>query len=142
MPKGLKESDKLPEPLFTPTTKAEAGHDLPLTMPEMAKLVGAKLAEELKEKTLAVYNYAREYARADVGAQRESIHQLQYLKVLQYIGELLSELLHISFMLSITHVNEVDYKEPAQVSQTQLSGYLFCCFHVGPEGGFFHIPLV
>jgi phosphoribosylaminoimidazole-succinocarboxamide synthase len=64
MPPGLQESQELPQPLFTPTTKAETGHDQPLTMAEMKKLVGEKLAEELKEKSLEIYAYAREYARA------------------------------------------------------------------------------
>ncbi|MFH0768158.1 MAG: phosphoribosylaminoimidazolesuccinocarboxamide synthase [Chloroflexota bacterium] len=63
LPKGLKESQELPHPLFTPTTKAETGHDLPLTMDEMKKLVGDSIAEGVKEKSLAVYKYAREYAR-------------------------------------------------------------------------------
>ena len=63
LPQGLKESQGLPEPLFTPTTKAETGHDQPLSMDEMRKLVGKALAEEMKEKSLAVYSYAREYAR-------------------------------------------------------------------------------
>ncbi len=62
--KGLAESQELPQPLFTPTTKAETGHDQPLTMDEMKKLVGKSLAEEIKEKSLAVYSYAQEYARA------------------------------------------------------------------------------
>jgi len=62
--KGLQESQELPQPLFTPTTKAETGHDLPLTMDEMEGLVGDAIAEEVKEKSLAVYNYAQEYARA------------------------------------------------------------------------------
>ncbi len=61
--KGLQESQELPQPLFTPTTKAESGHDQPLTTDEMKRLVGEALAEELKEKSLAIYNYAREYAR-------------------------------------------------------------------------------
>jgi len=64
LPKGLKESQELPQPLFTPTTKAETGHDQPLTMDEIKRLVGATLAEEMKQKSLAVYSYAREYARA------------------------------------------------------------------------------
>ncbi len=63
LPKDLPESEELPQPMFTPTTKAESGHDLPLTMDEMKKLVGETLAEEMKEKSLAIYNYAREYAR-------------------------------------------------------------------------------
>ena len=61
--RGLQESQELPEPLFTPTTKAEIGHDQPLTMDEIKKLVGEALAEELSEKSLAIYSLAREYAR-------------------------------------------------------------------------------
>ena len=63
LPKGLQESQELPQPLFTPTTKAESGHDEPLTADEMKRLVGEALAEELKEKSIAIYSYAREYAR-------------------------------------------------------------------------------
>ncbi len=62
MPKGVKESDKLPEPLFTPTTKAETGHDLPLTIKQMEKLVGQSVTKEIMEKSIAVYNYAAKYA--------------------------------------------------------------------------------
>ncbi|GAG19286.1 unnamed protein product, partial [marine sediment metagenome] len=62
---GLEESQELPQPLFTPTTKAETGHDEPISMDEMAKLVGgAALAEEIREKSLAIYSYARGYAVA------------------------------------------------------------------------------
>ena len=64
LPKGLQESQEFPQPLFTPTTKAESGHDLPLSMDEMKEVVGETLAEELKEKSLAIYSYARQYARA------------------------------------------------------------------------------
>jgi len=64
LPKGLQESQELPQPLFTPTTKAETGHDQPLTMNEIKRLVGETLAEEMKQKSLAVYSYAWEYARA------------------------------------------------------------------------------
>ncbi len=63
LPKGLQESQELPQPLFTPTTKAETGHDQPLTPDEITKLVGKALAEEIKEKSLAIYSYARKYAR-------------------------------------------------------------------------------
>ncbi len=62
MPKGLKESDKLPEPLFTPTTKADTGHDKPITVKQMEKLVGKSLTQEVMEKTISVYNYAAQYA--------------------------------------------------------------------------------
>ena len=64
LPKGLQESQELPQPLFTPTTKAESGHDQPLTMDEMKRLVGEALAEEMKRKSLAIYSYAQDYARA------------------------------------------------------------------------------
>jgi phosphoribosylaminoimidazole-succinocarboxamide synthase len=62
--RGLKESQELPQPLFTPTTKAEEGHDLPMSRKEMKKMVGESLADELEEKSLAIYNYARGYAIA------------------------------------------------------------------------------
>jgi phosphoribosylaminoimidazole-succinocarboxamide synthase len=62
--KGLQESQELPQPLFTPTTKAETGHDQPLSMDEIKRLVGEALAEEIKEKSLAIYNHAQQYARA------------------------------------------------------------------------------
>jgi len=64
LPKGLKQSQELPQPLFTPTTKAETGHDQPLSMGEVKKLVGDHIAEEMEEKSLAVYNYAQQYAIA------------------------------------------------------------------------------
>jgi len=64
LPRGLQESQELPQPLFTPTTKAETGHDQPLSMDEMKRLAGEALAEEMKEKSLAIYSYAQEYARA------------------------------------------------------------------------------
>jgi len=63
LPEGLQESQELPRPMFTPTTKAESGHDLPLSMAEVKDLVGASLAEEMREKSLAIYSYARQYAR-------------------------------------------------------------------------------
>jgi phosphoribosylaminoimidazole-succinocarboxamide synthase len=55
LPDGLIESDRLPEPIFTPTSKAEAGHDLPLTPEEAVDLVGKGLFERLKELTLEIY---------------------------------------------------------------------------------------
>jgi phosphoribosylaminoimidazole-succinocarboxamide synthase len=64
MPKGLQESQELKEPIFTPTTKAEAGHDESITMAEIVKLIGLRTAQEMEKKSLAVYNYAREYARS------------------------------------------------------------------------------
>jgi phosphoribosylaminoimidazole-succinocarboxamide synthase len=63
LPKGLVESQELPEPLFTPTTKAEKGHDLPLTMSQMKEVVDATLAEEMKTISLNIYKFARDYAK-------------------------------------------------------------------------------
>jgi phosphoribosylaminoimidazole-succinocarboxamide synthase len=58
LPEGLAESDRLPEPIFTPTTKAAEGHDLPLSPQETRDLVGIGLAERLKELTLTIYERA------------------------------------------------------------------------------------
>jgi phosphoribosylaminoimidazole-succinocarboxamide synthase len=58
LPAGLVESDALPEPIFTPTTKAAEGHDLPLTFVETEALVGVGLAQKLKELTLTIYGRA------------------------------------------------------------------------------------
>jgi len=64
MPAGLRESEEFPQPIFTPTTKADDGHDEALTPQEMNELVGEDTARQLAEKTIAVYNYARKYAQA------------------------------------------------------------------------------
>jgi phosphoribosylaminoimidazole-succinocarboxamide synthase len=64
LPPGLLESEKLAEPIFTPTTKARQGHDLPLTLEETSQLVGRGLAERLKELTIAVYELIAEVASA------------------------------------------------------------------------------
>ena len=62
LPNGLKESEQLPQPIFTPTTKAESGHDEPITMEQMKDLIGEKLTREIVEKSLAIYDYAAQYA--------------------------------------------------------------------------------
>jgi phosphoribosylaminoimidazole-succinocarboxamide synthase len=62
MPGGLVESQELEKPLFTPTTKSEIGHDEPITMEQIIKLIGLRTAREMEEKSLAVYTFAREYA--------------------------------------------------------------------------------
>jgi phosphoribosylaminoimidazole-succinocarboxamide synthase len=62
LPPGLKESSKLPEPIFTPTTKAEQGHDLNITFKEVVDLVGAETANTIKDKTIKVYAACAEYA--------------------------------------------------------------------------------
>ncbi len=62
LPPGLVEASKLPEPAFTPTTKAAAGHDEPMTFDEVAALVGAQAASELRRITLEVYRRGAELA--------------------------------------------------------------------------------
>jgi phosphoribosylaminoimidazole-succinocarboxamide synthase len=64
LPRGLQESQELPEPLFTPTTKAEKGHDIPLTFNSLKEVVDATLAYDLKTASLSIYNFARDFARA------------------------------------------------------------------------------
>jgi len=62
LPDGLSESAKLPEPIFTPATKEEQGHDINITFDEMAQRVGSETAEELREHSLGVYQLAADYA--------------------------------------------------------------------------------
>ena len=63
LPAGLVESDRLPEPIFTPSTKAEIGlHDENISFERAAEIIGAEAAEELREKSLAVYSAARDHA--------------------------------------------------------------------------------
>ena len=63
LPKGLQESDQLPDPIFTPATKATSGHDENIPFSEMVRLVGAAASEELRDLTLKVYKKASDYAR-------------------------------------------------------------------------------
>jgi phosphoribosylaminoimidazole-succinocarboxamide synthase len=63
LPKGMQESDQLPEPIFTPATKATSGHDENISFDQMVKVVGAPLSEELRHLTLEVYKKASAYAR-------------------------------------------------------------------------------
>jgi phosphoribosylaminoimidazole-succinocarboxamide synthase len=66
VPDGLREAERLPEPLFTPTTKAESGHDLPLTADEASDLVGRAVYERVRELSLQLYAMGAEHA-ADCG---------------------------------------------------------------------------
>ena len=60
---NLQESEKFPEPIFTPSTKAEEGHDENISYEEMKERIDNSLAEELKAKSLKLYNYADEYLK-------------------------------------------------------------------------------
>jgi phosphoribosylaminoimidazole-succinocarboxamide synthase len=63
LPPGLVESSELPEPIFTPATKAETGHDLNISFNEAAEIVGSDVAEKARAISLKVYSAARDYAR-------------------------------------------------------------------------------
>ena len=64
LPPGLQKGARLPEPIFTPTTKAASGqHDEKITRAELAEMVGKKLAEKLEELSLQIYSFAEEYVR-------------------------------------------------------------------------------
>ena len=62
LPGGLKESDKFPEPIFTPATKAVSGHDENISFEEMAKLVGVDTARQLRDISIKIYQKAADYA--------------------------------------------------------------------------------
>jgi phosphoribosylaminoimidazole-succinocarboxamide synthase len=62
LPGGLREAERLPFPIFTPTTKADAGHDLPLDDAQAADLVGADVFEQLRATTLRIYEFGAELA--------------------------------------------------------------------------------
>ena len=63
LPVGLKESSELPEPIFTPATKAETGHDENIPFEQAAKIVGDKIAAQARDLSLKIYGAARDYAR-------------------------------------------------------------------------------
>jgi len=62
LPPGMKESDQLPEPLFTPATKATTGHDINISFEEMCTLVDPELSRRLRDLTLRIYKKAADYA--------------------------------------------------------------------------------
>ena len=64
LPAGLTESAELPEPIFTPSTKAEAGHDENISFEEATKIVGEELATQARDLSLKIYQAGRDYARA------------------------------------------------------------------------------
>ncbi len=61
LPPGMKDGDKLPEPIFTPSTKAQEGHDINITEEEAAKIIGEEKLELVKKKALELYNFGHEY---------------------------------------------------------------------------------
>ena len=59
---GLREGDKFPDPMFTPTTKADEGHDENMTIQEVQNLVGKEIADKLEDYSISIYNYAHDFA--------------------------------------------------------------------------------
>jgi len=64
LPAGLKKAEKLPEPILTPTTKAEVGHDVEITRDDVVRMIGKDLAEEIEEASLKIYESAVRKAEA------------------------------------------------------------------------------
>ena len=62
LPKGLKQAQKLPQPIFTPATKAESGHDENISFEEVVELIGKEMAEKVHEVSIRLYKEASEYA--------------------------------------------------------------------------------
>lgn len=62
VPRGLREASKLPQPLFTPTTKASSGHDEPITWEQCRSLLGDDLAHQVREASLEIYDHGRAHA--------------------------------------------------------------------------------
>ena len=63
LPAGLMESSELPEPIFTPSTKAQSGHDINISFEQSAKILGRPMAERVRDASLAIYKWARAFAR-------------------------------------------------------------------------------
>jgi phosphoribosylaminoimidazole-succinocarboxamide synthase len=63
LPAGLVESSELPEPIFTPSTKAESGHDENISFARAVEMLGKPVAEKVRDYTIAIYKFARDYAR-------------------------------------------------------------------------------
>lgn len=62
LPEGLRQADKLPGPIFSPSTKADEGHDINISFDELVNLIGLERAEALRDKSLALYKAASDYA--------------------------------------------------------------------------------
>jgi len=62
LPRGLQQAQKLPEPIFTPATKAESGHDENISFEQVEKLIGAELARKVRDVSIRLYQEASEYA--------------------------------------------------------------------------------
>jgi phosphoribosylaminoimidazole-succinocarboxamide synthase len=91
LPAGLRQAERLPSPIFTPTTKADEGHDLPLSDVDAAALVGDDLYEQLRDVTLAVYEF---------GAAHSARHGLILADTKLEFGEVDGELVIIDELMT------------------------------------------
>jgi phosphoribosylaminoimidazole-succinocarboxamide synthase len=64
LPAGMRQADRLPEPIFTPSTKASEGHDMNVTFEQLADTIGPELAEQLRDKSIALYKAAARHAES------------------------------------------------------------------------------
>ena len=75
LPADLPEAQQLAEPIFTPTTKAQSGHDENITLSQAAGMIGEALLHEIRDRSLAIYRRASEYARERRGTGRHTAHR-------------------------------------------------------------------
>jgi phosphoribosylaminoimidazole-succinocarboxamide synthase len=103
LPPGLKESDSLGEPIFTPSTKADVGHDENVSQEYIEALIGAETANRLKEISIAVYKRARDYAlgKGIIIADTKSNSACMYGKLV-IIDEVLPRILRGFWPLEVT----------------------------------------
>ena len=91
VPEGLRQAERLPTPLFTPTTKAQSGHDLPLTAPAAIDLVGADVYEQVRDISIRIY---------ELGAARAYENSLVLADTKFEFGELDDEIIVIDEMMT------------------------------------------
>lgn len=90
LPAGLKEAEKLPEPIFTPTTKAKIGHDEPLTFDEMVSLIGGQAAEKMREVSIRIYKKAADFAESRGIIIADTKFEFGFSKKIILVDELLT----------------------------------------------------
>ena len=87
LPAGLKESDRLPKPIFTPATKAESGHDMNISYEQTVDIVGSDVAKFLKEKSIQLYKKATEYAEQQGIIIADTKFEFGFVNLLSLSGE-------------------------------------------------------
>ncbi|NLI03952.1 MAG: phosphoribosylaminoimidazolesuccinocarboxamide synthase, partial [Actinomycetaceae bacterium] len=87
MPAGLQQGDKLPEPIFTPSTKAENGHDINISIAELKNIVGTETAEELESASLQLFNEASAHAESRGIILADTKFEFGYLDGKLHLGD-------------------------------------------------------